>query len=178
MGGMSCMGHLCRLWYLSQDRAMLEWGAVWLIVSVNSRMAGVEPEEISITENYLVPPSSLGAMEDDHPSLVPPSQGYQQNIIVLSILLSVALITNLPAFPVILFRRTRWYLQHMQHCTNHWGLYRFGNGQFACLIFCLTVCDLVCVISGLVGGLILEVGDMSWVGTSQGCAAYYFISSW
>jgi len=124
-------------------------------------MAGIEPEEISITENYLVPPSSLGAMEDDHPSLVPPSQGYQQNIIVLSILLSVALITNLPAFPVILFRRTR-----------------FGNGQFACLIFCLTVCDLVCVISGLVGGLILEVGDMSWVGTSQGCAAYYFISSW
>lgn len=56
--------------------------------------------------------------------------------------------------------------------------FRFGNGQFACLIFCLTVCDLVAVISGLVGGLILEVGDMSWVGTSQGCAAYYFISSW
>merc|ERR1712083_1136705 len=84
-----------------------------------------------------------------------------QNVAVLSVLLALALITNLSAFPVILFRRTK-----------------FGNGQFACLIFCLTVCDLVCVISGLVGGLILEVGDMSWVGTSQGCAVYYFISSW
>ena len=30
----------------------------------------------------------------------------------------------------------------------------------------------------LVGGLVLEVGHMSWVGSSQGCAAYYFISSW
>ena len=28
------------------------------------------------------------------------------------------------------------------------------------------------------GGLILEIGDMSWAGSSQGCAAYYFISSW
>jgi hypothetical protein len=125
-------------------------------------MSDLEGEEVSlITENYLVPPSSLDAMEDYLTDLMPSSPGYRQNVIVLSILLAVALLTNFPAFPVILFRRTR-----------------FGNGQFACLIFCLTVCDLVCVISGLVGGLILEVGDMSWVGTSQGCAAYYFISSW
>ena len=75
-------------------------------------MVGVEPDDISlseaiITENYLVPPSPLDVMEDDQPSLLPPSPGYQQNVIVLSILLCVALITNLPAFPVILFRRTR-----------------------------------------------------------------------
>ena len=85
----------------------------------------------------------------------------QQNILALSIMLCLALITNLSAAPVILFRRTR-----------------FGNGQFACLILCLTMTDLVTTMSGLVGGLVLEVGHMSWVGSSQGCAAYYFISSW
>jgi len=87
--------------------------------------------------------------------------GDQQNVLALSLLLSLALITNLSAAPVILFRRT-W----------------FGNGQFACLILCLTMTDLVTTMSGLVGGLVLEVGHMSWVGSSQGCAAYYFISSW
>ena len=55
---------------------------------------------------------------------------------------------------------------------------RFGNGQFACLILCLTITDLVTTVSGLVGGLVLEAGDMTWAGSSQGCAAYYFISSW
>ena len=87
--------------------------------------------------------------------------GDQQNVLALSLLLSLALLTNLSAAPVILFRRTR-----------------FGNGQFACLILCLTMTDLVTTMSGLVGGLVLEVGHMSWVGSSQGCAAYYFISSW
>ena len=87
--------------------------------------------------------------------------GDPQNVLALSLLLSLALITNLSAAPVILFRRTR-----------------FGNGQFACLILCLTMTDLVTTSCGLLGGLILEVGDMSWVGSSQGCAAYYFISSW
>ena len=87
--------------------------------------------------------------------------GQQQNILALSIMLSLALLTNLSAAPVILFRRTR-----------------FGNGQFACLILCLTMTDLLTTSCGLLGGLILEVGDMSWVGSSQGCAAYYFISSW
>ena len=37
-------------------------------------------------------------------------------------------------------------------------LNRFGNGQFACLILCLTVSDLLTVSCGLLGGLILEVG--------------------
>ena len=87
--------------------------------------------------------------------------GDQQNVLALSLLLALALLTNLSAAPVILFRRTR-----------------FGNGQFACLILCLTMTDLVTTCCGLLGGLILEVGDMSWVGSSQGCAAYYFISSW
>ena len=87
--------------------------------------------------------------------------GQQQNILALSIMLCLALLTNLSAAPVILFRRTR-----------------FGNGQFACLILCLTMTDLLTTSCGLLGGLILEVGDMSWVGSSQGCAAYYFISSW
>ena len=38
------------------------------------------------------------------------------------------------------------------------SLNRFGNGQFACLILCLTVSDLLTVSCGLLGGLILEVG--------------------
>ena len=37
---------------------------------------------------------------------------------------------------------------------------RFGNGQFACLILCLTMTDLVTTVSGLVGGIVLELGDM------------------
>ena len=85
----------------------------------------------------------------------------QQNILALSVMLCLALITNLSAAPVILFRRTR-----------------FGNGQFACLILCLTMTDLLTTSCGVLGGLILEVGDMSWAGSSMGCAAYYFISSW
>jgi len=84
-----------------------------------------------------------------------------QNVAVLSILLALALIANLTAFPVILFRRTR-----------------FGNGQFACLILCLTVSDLLTVSCGLLGGLVLEAGDMTWLGSSSGCAVYYFITSW
>ena len=50
--------------------------------------------------------------------------------------------------------------------------------QFACLILCLTITDLVTTVSGLVGGLVIEAGDMTWAGSSPGCAAYYFISSW
>ena len=38
--------------------------------------------------------------------------------------------------------------------------------------------DLVTTVTGLVGGLVLELANMSWLGSSQGCAAYYFISSW
>lgn len=84
-----------------------------------------------------------------------------QNVAVLSVLLALALVTNLSAFPVILFRRTR-----------------FGNGQFACLILCLTVSDILTVSCGLLGGLVLEAGDMTWLGSSSGCAVYYFITSW
>jgi len=90
-----------------------------------------------------------------------PGDSSQQNVIILSILLALALVTNLSAFPVILFRRTR-----------------FGNGQFACLILCLSVSDLLTIICGLLGGLILEVGDMTWLGSGPGCSVYYFITSW
>ena len=30
----------------------------------------------------------------------------------------------------------------------------------------------------IAGGLILEAGAMTWVGTTTGCSAYYFITSW
>ena len=83
------------------------------------------------------------------------------NIVVISTLLVLGLTTNLLAFPVILFRRTK-----------------FGNGQFAVLVLCLTVSDLVTVVCGLVGGLVLEVGHMSWSGTTISCSIYYFLTSW
>ena len=75
---------------------------------------------------------------------------------VLSTLLVLGLTTNLLAFPVIMFRRTK-----------------FGNGQFAVLVMCLTVSDLLTVCCGLVGGLVLEVGHMSWAGSTISCSIYY-----
>ena len=61
-----------------------------------------------ITENYLVPPTSLTAIDDPFlTDLIPAKYGSPQNVVVLSLLLALALITNLSAFPVILFRRTR-----------------------------------------------------------------------
>ena len=77
--------------------------------------------------------------------------GDQQNVLALALLLCLALITNLSAAPVILFRRTR-----------------FGNGQFAVLVLCLTMADMLTVLCGLVGGLVLELGHMTWAGTSTG----------
>ena len=46
------------------------------------------------------------------------------------------------------------------------------------MILCLTVSDLSSSVLGLVGSLVLEVGDLAWRGSSLGCAAYYFVSSW
>lgn len=83
------------------------------------------------------------------------------NIGILSGLLALGLTTNLLAFPVILFKRTR-----------------FGNGQFAVLVLVLTMADLLTILVGLVGGLTLEVGHMAWAGDSLGCQLYYFLSSW
>ena len=57
-------------------------------------------------------------------------------------------------------------------------LFRFGNGQFACLLLCLTITDLTSSSLGLLGGLVLELRDLAWPGTSQSCAAYYFSTSW
>jgi len=83
------------------------------------------------------------------------------NIGILSGLLALGLTTNILAFPVILFKRTR-----------------FGNGQFAVLVLVLTMADLLTILVGLVGGLTLEVGHMAWAGDSLGCQLYYFLSSW
>jgi len=83
------------------------------------------------------------------------------NITILSALLGLGLTTNILTFPIILFRRTR-----------------FGNGQFAVLVLVLTLADLATVLAGLVGGLALEVGQMTWAGDTLGCQAYYFLTSW
>jgi len=46
-------------------------------------------------------------LESEPPFLGVESAGSPQNVLVLSLLLALALITNLSAFPVILFRRTK-----------------------------------------------------------------------
>ena len=131
-------------------------------------MAGVNPnlileaEEVSLGADgpSLSSPSATGTNWDTEELMLVDSVDYSsQNVAVLSILLALALIANLSAFPVILFRRTRLKLKifvSLKSNTN--PLNRFGNGQFACLILCLTVSDLLTVSCGLLGGLILEVG--------------------
>ena len=90
--------------------------------------------------------------------------GQSQNILALSLLLGLALVTNLAAAPVILFRRTRYIVKCYTICClqsrHDRVLSRFGNGQFACLILCLTAADLLTTLCGVLGGLILELGDM------------------
>ena len=58
-------------------------------------------------------------------------------------------------------------------------MFRFGNGLFACMILALTLTDLMASLVGIMGSLVIEVGGMAWLsGDSQGCAVYYFTSSW
>jgi hypothetical protein len=64
--------------------------------------------ERSFSDNYLEPPTSLNEMEDPYIlDFGPTEPGSAENIVVLSLLLALSLITNLSAFPIILFRRTK-----------------------------------------------------------------------
>ena len=78
-------------------------------------MAGVNPnlileaEEVSLgaSGSSLSSPSATN-WETEELMLVDSVDYSSQNVAVLSILLALALIANLSAFPVILFRRTRF----------------------------------------------------------------------
>jgi len=118
-------------------------------------------EDVSLDLDSIDEYDNIVISDPDPESVSQIWDGEKQNVLALSVLLCLTLVTNFSALPVILFRRTR-----------------FGNGQFACLILCLNITDIITSASGLIGGLVLEVGDMTWSGNSQGCAAYYFISSW
>ena len=86
------------------------------------------------------------------------------NIGILSGLLALGLTTNLLAFPVILFKRTRFnYSCVVLFFSFELVLSRFGNGQFAVLVLVLTMADLLTILVGLVGGLTLEVVEMSFL---------------
>ena len=89
------------------------------------------------------------------------------NIGILSGLLALGLTTNLLAFPVILFKRTRFnyscVVLFFRTAVNELVLSRFGNGQFAVLVLVLTMADLLTILVGLVGGLTLEVVEMSFL---------------
>ena len=79
-------------------------------------MAGVNPnlileaEEVSLgaSGSSLSSPSATVNWEAEELMLVDSVDYSSQNVAVLSILLALALIANLSAFPVILFRRTRF----------------------------------------------------------------------
>ena len=79
-------------------------------------MAGVNPnlileaEEVSLgaSGSSLSSPSATANWETEELMLVDSVDYSSQNVAVLSILLALALIANLSAFPVILFRRTRF----------------------------------------------------------------------
>ena len=79
-------------------------------------MAGVNPnlileaEEVSLgaSGSSLSSPSATANWEAEELMLVDSVDYSSQNVAVLSILLAFALIANLSAFPVILFRRTRF----------------------------------------------------------------------
>ena len=60
-------------------------------------------EEISLASASL---ASLAASQEQ-PALLPSIDYSSQNVAVLSVLLALAMVANLAAFPVILFRRTR-----------------------------------------------------------------------
>ena len=65
-------------------------------------------EEFSLGQDSFLT-TSEGMVEEEELLLptIPTIDYSQQNVAVLSILLALALIANLSAFPVILFRRTR-----------------------------------------------------------------------
>ena len=80
-------------------------------------------EEISLASASL---ASLAASQEQ-PTLLPSIDYSSQNVAVLSVLLALAMLANLAAFPVILFRRTRSTLGTMCQllaclfvCSCHW----------------------------------------------------------
>ena len=78
------------------------------------KMAGVNPnlileaEEVSLGGGPSLSSPSATSWETEELMLVDSVDYSSQNVAVLSILLALALIANLSAFPVILFRRTRF----------------------------------------------------------------------
>ena len=75
-----------------------------------------------------------------------------QNVLVLSLVLLLALLSNFLALPVILFRRTK-----------------FGNGLFAVLILCLTISDMAVILFSVLGSLIVEASHLLWGGAPGSC---------
>ena len=71
------------------------------------RMSVIQGEEVVLSSAHRLMEDSMEEAMMVGDSMSEVWQGSQQNILALSILLCFALITNLSAAPVILFRRTR-----------------------------------------------------------------------
>ena len=64
--------------------------------------------QFSFSPDEMASPTYLSQADDPYlPDPGTTEHGSSQNIVALSLLLALALITNLSAFPVILFRRTK-----------------------------------------------------------------------
>lgn len=74
------------------------------------------------------------------------------NVAVLALVFIIALVANLSALPVILFRRTK-----------------FGNGLFAVLILCLNFSDLAVIFFSVLGSLVVEASHFMWGGAPGSC---------
>ena len=105
-------GDVCHLTtFQNKEWSLKTWSQI-----CDCKMAGVNPnlileaEEVSLGADgpSLSSPSATGTNWDTEELMLVDSVDYSsQNVAVLSILLALALIANLSAFPVILFRRTR-----------------------------------------------------------------------
>ena len=74
----------------------------------NKTMAKLISEDPDLLKELLLESENTHQIDDINTSeLFTASNSSPQNVIVLSVLLVLALITNIPAFMVILFRRTR-----------------------------------------------------------------------
>ncbi|CAB4064651.1 unnamed protein product [Lepeophtheirus salmonis] len=93
--------------------------------------------------------------------LVTPAEYKIQNLIVLGVIFTIALLGNLFALPVILFKRTK-----------------FGNGLFAVLILCLTASDVAVTFFSILGSLIIEGSHFLWGGAPGSCQVYHWLSAW
>ena len=109
-------------------------------------MAGVNPnlileaEEVSLGAGPSLSSPSATSWDTEELMLVDSVDYSSQNVAVLSILLALALIANLSAFPVILFRRTRLKVKKSHSLKSNSNLFQQIWKRSVCLSHPLSHC--------------------------------------